>query len=61
VTAWWLAMERVVVEDMVAAVAPAKTTQRATMRMASFIIGNPLSDWIDGKDIFPDTEIVDQI
>jgi hypothetical protein len=32
----------VVDEEVAAAAAPATTTRRAKMRMASFIIGNPL-------------------
>ena len=37
---WWLTMELVVEE--VAAAAPATTTNKAMVRMASFIISNPL-------------------
>jgi hypothetical protein len=37
---WWLARTFEGVEERVAAAAPAKTTQRAKMRRASFMIGN---------------------
>jgi hypothetical protein len=36
---WWL-VKTLVVED-VAAAAPATTTNKAKMRIASFIVGNP--------------------
>jgi hypothetical protein len=37
---WWLTI--LVAEEVVAAAAPATTTNKANMRMASFIISNPL-------------------
>jgi hypothetical protein len=37
---WWLGMATVL--EVEAAAAPATTTNRAKMRMASFIFGNPL-------------------
>jgi hypothetical protein len=37
---WWLAMGFAVLGVVAAAAAPATTTVRAKMRMASFIIGN---------------------
>jgi len=42
---WWLGRERALLEEMEAAAAPAKTTDMAKMRMASFMIGNPLGVW----------------
>ena len=39
---WWLAMTFEVEDDRPAAAAPAKTTDSAKIRIASFIIGNPL-------------------
>jgi hypothetical protein len=38
---WWLGMAGLVVDETEAAATPAKTTERAKMRMASFIVGNP--------------------
>lgn len=38
---WWLARTRALLEETEAAAAPAKTTDMAKMRMASFMIGNP--------------------
>ena len=38
---WWLGMACVVEDETVAAAAPVKTTDRAKIRMASFMIGNP--------------------
>jgi hypothetical protein len=45
---WWLGRARAVEFDMEAAATPAKTTEKAKMRMASFMIGNPflvLDSW----------------
>jgi hypothetical protein len=39
---WWLAMTRLEEEDTDAAATPTRTTERAKMRMASFIFGNPI-------------------
>jgi hypothetical protein len=41
---WWLGMALVVGDETEAAAAPATTTDRAKMRIASFIVGNLL--WI---------------
>ena len=38
----WLGMALVVDDEMEAAAAPAKTTDKAMMRMASFMVGNLL-------------------
>ncbi len=41
---WWLTMACEVAEENEAAAAPARTRQSAEMRIASFIVSNPL--WI---------------
>jgi hypothetical protein len=40
---WWLAMTFEVEDERLAAAAPAKTTDNAKIRKASFIIGNLLA------------------
>jgi hypothetical protein len=40
---WWVAKVRVDELETEAAATPANTTERATMRMASFMIGNLFS------------------
>jgi hypothetical protein len=39
---WWLGRTRALLEEREAAAAPAKTTDMAKMRIASFIVGYPL-------------------
>jgi hypothetical protein len=56
---WWLGSTRVLLEETVAAAAPANTTDMAKMRMASFMIGNPLGIWIDRKSNSCTLEIVE--
>jgi hypothetical protein len=38
--AWWLGRRRAFGDETEAAAAPAKTTERTAMRIASFIVGN---------------------
>jgi hypothetical protein len=50
---WWLGMALVVDDETAAAAPPAMTTDRAKMRMASFIVGNSMrfelpGDWSPG-------------
>jgi hypothetical protein len=46
---WWLAICGVVEDERLAAQAPAMTTDRAKMRIASFMIGNLDGILIDRK------------
>ena len=41
VTAWWLGWSERECDETEAAATPTKTTERAMMRMASFMVGNP--------------------
>jgi hypothetical protein len=46
---WWLAIGRAVDEETEAAAAPAKTIDKAMMRIVSFIVGNLSDFWLTRK------------
>jgi hypothetical protein len=49
---WWLAMTGAVLGVTAAAAAPATTTDRAKIRMASFIVGNLCGFRLTGEYVF---------
>jgi len=55
---WWLAIGRAVEEETEAAAAPAKTIDKAMMRIVSFIVGN-LSGFSLTRDTSPISLVLD--
>lgn len=53
---WWLARTLGALEERAAAAAPANTTDRAKMRMASFMIGNLFWIGLEGELVLPLTQ-----